>query len=43
MEILNGLAAINPMTNDKPILWIVIVGVAALAIIILLAVTKKKK
>ncbi|MHB1151728.1 MAG: LPXTG cell wall anchor domain-containing protein [Eubacteriales bacterium] len=33
----------NPYTNDKPVVWIVVIGVAALAAMIFLITTKKKK
>jgi LPXTG-motif cell wall-anchored protein len=33
----------NPFTSDKPVIWIVIAGVAAVAAMIFLFATRKKK
>lgn len=43
MNIAYEYLMMNPYTNDKPVVLIVVAGVAALGIIIFLIATKKKK
>lgn len=43
MNIVYDFLTANPPTSDKPVIWIVIAGAAALAAMIFLFVTRKKK